>query len=427
MSGRHRKPTTSSVNVAKIAVTGAVLSGTSIGLAAAAQAASDSEWDTVAACESSGNWAINTGNGYQGGLQFSSSTWLGYGGGQFASAANYASREQQIAIAEKVLAGQGRGAWPVCGRGLSGPTPRDVSTTSVNAHTHTPAPAAVTPAPQSPADTPADVPAPAATDGTAAAPEALPVPAPQDAPAPAPEGAPAADGLPVPAADGQPAPAPEGAPVPAPEGAPAPEGLPVPAPQDAAPAPEGTPAPASQDGAPAAPAAPVVPVAPQPEIIAISDTSVAPDQVVTVDAGFIAPAPQAPADPAVPPVVPVAPTTLVPVPADPAAPAPAAVAAVAAPAAPADPNAPAPTAPVAVAAGLQDGVQHLPSPQAPPPGTSTDPSQAGNPNVSYLRELWHAVQNQEIDKNELLLALAQRPFTSPAPTDAAPPAPAPAG
>ncbi len=426
MSGRHRKPTTSSVSVAKIAVTGAVLSGTSIGLAAAAQAASDSEWDTVAACESSGNWAINTGNGYQGGLQFSPSTWLGYGGGQFASAAHYASREQQIAIAEKVLAGQGRGAWPVCGRGLSGPTPRDTSVTSVNSHTHAPA------APV-PAETPADAPAPAATEGTPA-PEVLPVPAPQDA-APAPEGAPA------PAPEGAPAPAPQEI-APAPEGAPvpAPEVLPVPAPQDAVLAPEGAPAPAPQ--APPAPApqdgAPVAPAAPQPEIISIGNPTVAPDQVVTIDAvastpvativqaGLIGPAPQAPADPALPPV---APTTVVPVPADPAAPAPAAIAAPAAVAAPApgDPAAPAPAAPQVVAAGLQDGVQHLPSPDAPPPGTSTDPGQAGNPNVGYLKELWHAVQNQQIDKNDLLLALAQRSFTSPIPADAATPAPAPAG
>ena len=124
--GRHSKPSTPSVNVAKIAVTGAVLSGGALGLAAQSQAATDTEWDTVARCESSGNWAINTGNGYQGGLQFSPGTWSGYGGSQFAAAANMASRDQQIAIAEKVLAGQGKGAWPVCGRGLSGPTPRNV-------------------------------------------------------------------------------------------------------------------------------------------------------------------------------------------------------------------------------------------------------------------------------------------------------------
>lgn len=73
-----------------------------------------SVWDRIAACESGGNWAINTGNGYYGGLQFSSSTWLGYGGGAYAPRADLASRDQQIAIAEKVQASQGWGAWPVC-------------------------------------------------------------------------------------------------------------------------------------------------------------------------------------------------------------------------------------------------------------------------------------------------------------------------
>lgn len=73
-------------------------------------------WDTLAQCESGGNWAINTGNGYYGGIQFSASTWLGYGGGQYAPRADLASREQQIAVAQRVLAGQGAGAWPACTR-----------------------------------------------------------------------------------------------------------------------------------------------------------------------------------------------------------------------------------------------------------------------------------------------------------------------
>lgn len=73
-----------------------------------------SVWDRLAQCESGGNWSISTGNGYQGGLQFSASTWAAFGGTQFAAAANQASREQQIAIAEKVRAGQGWGAWPAC-------------------------------------------------------------------------------------------------------------------------------------------------------------------------------------------------------------------------------------------------------------------------------------------------------------------------
>lgn len=74
-----------------------------------------------------GNWGINTGNGFQGGLQFSPGTWTAHGGGQYASTANQATREQQIAVAEKVLATQGWGAWPSCSSHLglsSGPTER---------------------------------------------------------------------------------------------------------------------------------------------------------------------------------------------------------------------------------------------------------------------------------------------------------------
>ncbi|MCV7012652.1 transglycosylase family protein, partial [Mycolicibacterium madagascariense] len=126
MSGRHRKTTTSAKSVAKIAFTGAVLGSGSLALAGHAAAATDSEWDRVAGCESGGNWAINTGNGYQGGLQFSPGTWSSHGGGEFAPAANLATKDEQIAVAERVLAGQGRGAWPVCGHGLSGATPRNV-------------------------------------------------------------------------------------------------------------------------------------------------------------------------------------------------------------------------------------------------------------------------------------------------------------
>lgn len=70
-------------------------------------------WDCIAQYESGGNWAINTGNGYYGGLQFSESTWLGYGGGSYAQFANEATPSEQIAIAEKVQAAQGWGAWPV--------------------------------------------------------------------------------------------------------------------------------------------------------------------------------------------------------------------------------------------------------------------------------------------------------------------------
>jgi hypothetical protein len=83
-----------------------------------AQNTSPHDWDAVARCESGGNWSINTGNGFYGGLQFTSSTWLAFGGGAYAPRADLASPSQQIAIAEKVLAGQGPGAWPICGRSL---------------------------------------------------------------------------------------------------------------------------------------------------------------------------------------------------------------------------------------------------------------------------------------------------------------------
>lgn len=72
-------------------------------------------WAAIAACESGGNWSANTGNGFYGGLQFTQQTWLGYGGGQYASSANLATPSQQMAVADRVLAGQGIGAWPVCG------------------------------------------------------------------------------------------------------------------------------------------------------------------------------------------------------------------------------------------------------------------------------------------------------------------------
>lgn len=95
---------------------------------APAHAASLSTWDALAQCESSGNWSINTGNGYYGGLQFSLSTWAAYGG--TGSPAN-ASKAEQIAVAERVLAGQGWGAWPACsaklglssGAGAAAPAP----------------------------------------------------------------------------------------------------------------------------------------------------------------------------------------------------------------------------------------------------------------------------------------------------------------
>jgi hypothetical protein len=132
MSGRHRKPSNTGRTVAKFALTGAVLGVTGVAFGGTAAAAPDSDWDRLAQCESGGNWAINTGNGYHGGLQFAPSTWNAYGGGDYAPTAAEASREQQIAVAERVLAGQGWGAWPSCSSSLglsSAPTERAVDAT----------------------------------------------------------------------------------------------------------------------------------------------------------------------------------------------------------------------------------------------------------------------------------------------------------
>ncbi|WDV52247.1 transglycosylase family protein [Streptomyces coeruleorubidus] len=116
--GTHRRPSKASRVIAIAGVTGAAVAAPLMA-AGNASAATASEWDTVAQCESGGNWSINTGNGYYGGLQFSASTWSGYGGTKYASTADQATKAQQIEIAEKVLASQGKGAWPVCGKGLS--------------------------------------------------------------------------------------------------------------------------------------------------------------------------------------------------------------------------------------------------------------------------------------------------------------------
>ena len=71
-------------------------------------------WDALAQCESGGNWAINTGNGYYGGLQFSLGTWEGYGGAEFAAYPHEATREQQIIVAERLRAARGYQPWPAC-------------------------------------------------------------------------------------------------------------------------------------------------------------------------------------------------------------------------------------------------------------------------------------------------------------------------
>ena len=113
--GRHRRYQPNRINRASLTVTagGAGMALPFMGTGAA-QAADMDTWNKVAACESTSNWSINTGNGFYGGLQFTQSTWEAYGGRAYAARADLASKDQQIAVAEKVLDGQGPGAWPVC-------------------------------------------------------------------------------------------------------------------------------------------------------------------------------------------------------------------------------------------------------------------------------------------------------------------------
>jgi len=130
-TGRHREISRARVWAYRGATVGVVAGAAALGLAGSASAAPDSTWDSVAQCESSGNWAINTGNGYYGGLQFTESTWNAYGGQQYASRADLATREEQIAVAEQTLGGQGWGAWACAyAGGGEGSTSRSVAADS---------------------------------------------------------------------------------------------------------------------------------------------------------------------------------------------------------------------------------------------------------------------------------------------------------
>ncbi|MHA0289037.1 transglycosylase family protein [Mycobacterium sp. C3-094] len=438
MSGRHRKPTTSSVSVAKIAVTGAVIGGGSLALAGTAGAATDNEWDRVASCESGGNWAINTGNGYQGGLQFSPSTWSGHGGGEFAPAAHLATKDEQIAVAERVLATQGKGAWPTCGGPLSAATPRNVVAEVANEAPPAPAgPLGLLPPPP-PAGPLAPPPPPAPFDAMAAPLPAPPVDpmAPPPAPAPAPvDAAPLDAPLPPPPVDPMAPPPPAPAPAPV-DAAPLDAPLPPPPADPMAPPPP-APAPAPVDAAPLPPPpAPVVdvantapatdPMAPPPAqpVVNAADWDAAQNpapagqpQVWALHPGDL---PQQPA-PAAPLPAPVPAPVAAPAPAPVAAPAPAPVAAPAPdPLAPLNSVAvPGPAYDIANQAisgdlPMPDGMPHLASPQNLPPGTTADPNVVADPspNVTYLKDIWHAIQTQEISGKDALLALTQRPLTS---------------
>ena len=117
--GRHRSPSRTGRTLARTAVAGAVAGAPLLVTVPAANAAPDSAWDKLAQCESGGNWRINSGNGYYGGIQFNAGTWRAYGG---SGMPHHASKAQQIAVAERTLAAQGWNAWPSCSRkmGLRG-------------------------------------------------------------------------------------------------------------------------------------------------------------------------------------------------------------------------------------------------------------------------------------------------------------------
>jgi nucleoid-associated protein YgaU len=140
--GRHCTPSRARKIAFRGATIGVVAGAAALGFAGSASAAPDSTWDAVAQCESTNNWSINTGNGYYGGLQFSQSTWNAYGGQDYAARADLASREQQIAVAESTLAGQGWGAWACAGAGgQEASSGRSVSSSS-SSDEEEPAPAA---------------------------------------------------------------------------------------------------------------------------------------------------------------------------------------------------------------------------------------------------------------------------------------------
>ncbi|WP_336110552.1 transglycosylase family protein [Streptomyces sp. PTD9-10] len=124
-NGRHRRPRQAPALLVAAGVTGSAIAIPLLG-AASANAADGTTWDKVAECESGGSWSADTGNGYYGGLQISQDDWDKYGGTKYAFSADQASRSQQIAVAEKILADQGTTPWATCAL-LSGMTSKSGS------------------------------------------------------------------------------------------------------------------------------------------------------------------------------------------------------------------------------------------------------------------------------------------------------------
>ena len=100
----------------KNAIAAALIGAATLAVAATPAQAAETIRDKVAYCESTNRWDINTGNGFYGGLQFTQSTWNEFGGQEFADRADHATKAEQITIAQRVLAIQGPGAWPVCSK-----------------------------------------------------------------------------------------------------------------------------------------------------------------------------------------------------------------------------------------------------------------------------------------------------------------------
>ena len=172
----------------------------------AANAVDGATWDALAQCESGGNWSINTGNGFYGGLQFTQQSWNGVG---MSGSPATATRAQQIEAGERLLAIQGWGAWPACSAklglyGKTGAAPTYTEPTTVAAQSQTqqtytapaaqaapaaPAAQAAPAAVEAPAAAPAAPAAPVAVEAPAAAPAAPAVEAPAAAPVAAPKAA----------------------------------------------------------------------------------------------------------------------------------------------------------------------------------------------------------------------------------------------
>ncbi|MFC1430038.1 transglycosylase family protein [Streptacidiphilus sp. N1-3] len=194
-----------------------------------------SVWDRLAQCESSGNWHINTGNGYYGGVQISAETWSEAGGKAYAKRPDLATKAQQIAVAERILAWQGWTAWPACSKHLGLTTPPKPTPKPIPKPKPKPIP--------KPKPTPKPVPKPKPT------PVPTPKPVPKPSPKPVPTPTPVPTPKPVPKPTPTPTPVPRPTPKPVPTPVPTPKPVPTPTPKPVAkPKPTPTPKPTPKPG-----------------------------------------------------------------------------------------------------------------------------------------------------------------------------------